>query len=125
MRLVFLDRDGVINRFPGKGCYVTADEGLRLLPNALRGIRLLTEAGFRLDVISNQGCVSRGLITRGHLDLLTQKMLRQIRDAGGRIRRVFYCVHQTSDDCRCKKPKTLLLEKQSSSLQPMAPMLCS
>ena len=116
-RLVFLDRDGVINRFPGKGAYVTADEGLRLLPEALQGIKLLTEAGFRLVVISNQGCVSRGLITRAYLDALTRKMLRQIRTHGGRLHKVYYCLHQTSDKCRCKKPRTLLLEKAVKGLK--------
>ena len=117
MRLVFLDRDGVINRFPGKGAYVTGEEGLRLLPNALQGIKLLTQAGFSLDVISNQGCVSRGMITRATLERLTRKMLREIKSAGGKLRRVYYCIHRTSDRCRCKKPKTLLLEKAVRGLK--------
>ena len=117
MRLLFLDRDGVINRFPGMGAYVTGDKGLKLLPNALRGIRLLTRAGFRLVVISNQGCVSRGMITRAELRHLTDKMLNEINASDGKVHRVYYCMHQTSDRCRCKKPKTLLMERAVRGLR--------
>ena len=116
-RIVFLDRDGVINRFPGKGEYVTREKELRVLPNALRGIRLLTRAGFRLHVISNQGCVSRGMITLAQLKRMTRNMLKKIRKAGGKIRKVHYCVHQTSDHCRCKKPKTWLLQEAVRGLR--------
>ena len=116
-RIVFLDRDGVINRFPGKGEYVTQDKELRLLPKALQGIRLLTRAGFRLHVISNQGCVSRGMITLAELKRMTRNMLGAIRRAGGKIQKVHYCTHQTSDHCRCKKPKTWLLEKAVRGLR--------
>lgn len=111
MPLTFLDRDGVINRFPGKGKYVTDRAGLQLFPQALVALKKLTQAGHELVVVSNQGSVSRGLLTRKKLDQMTRQMLRRIRRAGGRIRKVYYCVHQTSDDCACKKPKTLLLEK--------------
>ena len=111
MPLVFLDRDGVIVRFPGKGSYVTRLKDFRVLPNAVKGIRLLTKAGHRLHVISNQGCVSRGLVTRAQLGRMTQLMLKIIRRGGGKISRVHYCPHQSSDRCRCKKPKTFLLKK--------------
>jgi D-glycero-D-manno-heptose 1,7-bisphosphate phosphatase len=112
MRLVFLDRDGVISRFPGKGKYVTDPKDLKVLAPALKGIRLLTRGGCRLAVVSNQGCVSRGLLSKKGLDVMTRRMLREIRAAGGRIHKVHYCLHQASDHCRCKKPKTFLFEKE-------------
>ncbi len=111
MRFAFLDRDGVINRFPGKGKYVTGFSEFKILPQALKAIRLLTEAGYELAVISNQGCVSRKLITKKSLADLTKYMLKEIREAGGRSPKVYYCVHQKADNCACKKPKTLLLKK--------------
>jgi D-glycero-D-manno-heptose 1,7-bisphosphate phosphatase len=117
MRLVFLDRDGVINRFPGKGLYVTNEKEFYLLPRALGGIRLLTRKGFRLVVVSNQGCVSRGLITKAGLMRLTHLMLKKIKAAGGKIHKVYYCIHQKSDHCRCKKPKTLLFKKAMKGLR--------
>ncbi len=110
-RLVFLDRDGVINRFPGKGAYVTRESQLIVMPQALRGLRLLTEAGYDVAVISNQGCVSRGLITKAALKKMTGNLEKKVQLAGGRLKSVYYCYHQTSDHCACKKPKTLLFER--------------
>ncbi|MGH7198652.1 MAG: D-glycero-alpha-D-manno-heptose-1,7-bisphosphate 7-phosphatase [Candidatus Omnitrophota bacterium] len=109
-KILFLDRDGVINRFPGMGFYVTRQKDFHFLPNALRALGFLTRAGYELNVISNQGCVARKLITRAGLDRLTQRMKRIVEKKGGRLR-VFYCTHQQSDDCACKKPKTKLFKK--------------
>jgi histidinol-phosphate phosphatase family protein len=110
-RLVFLDRDGVINRFPGKGAYVTRESQLIVMAQALKGLRLLAEAGYDIAVISNQGCVSRGLITKAALKKMTQNLQKKVRVAGGRLNKVYYCYHQTSDRCKCKKPKTLLFKR--------------
>ncbi len=108
---VFLDRDGVINRFPGKGVYVTRLEDFELLPRAARAVARLSQAGFDVFVISNQGCVSRGLITLEGLEAITERMRRGIEAEGGRLAGVHYCVHQTRDACDCKKPKTALFRK--------------
>lgn len=110
-KLIFLDRDGVINRFPGKGLYVVRQDAFEFLPGSLEALRLLQVAGYETHVVSNQGCVSRGMITREGLSRLTEHMLAEVRRAGGGIRDVHYCVHQKADGCACKKPATLLFEK--------------
>ncbi len=111
MKIVFLDRDGVINRFPGKGLYVTRQEDFQFLPRAFEAVRLLTEAGCEIFVISNQGCVSRGLITEKALGLMTSGMIEEIQKHGGKIKKVYYCPHQKSDNCDCKKPKIKLFQE--------------
>lgn len=111
MSLIFLDRDGVINRFPGKGRYVTSIAQFYFLPGAKKAVRLLSDAGHELVVISNQGCVSRGYLTEKKLKLITDRMLASVERAGGRIRKVFYCIHQTADACGCKKPRLGLIRK--------------
>ncbi len=118
MRFAFLDRDGVINRFPGKGRYVTSLADFKIFPRALGAIKKLTRAGYELVVISNQGCVSRGLLTKKTLNQMTRQMLQRIRRVGGRIRKVYYCTHQTTDCCECKKPKTALLKKAMRGRRP-------
>ncbi len=110
-RIVFLDRDGVINAFPGKGLYVTKREDLQILPGAVRGISLLKKSGYDIFVITNQGCVSRNLITAAQLDSLHDAMMRELDSVGAKIDGIFYCPHQTSDACECKKPKTALFKK--------------
>ena len=111
MKLVFLDRDGVINRFPGKGVYVTSQEQFEFLPGIFEAIRRLTEAGCEIHVVSNQGCVSRGLISEEALSKMTGHMLAEIKKHGGNIRKVHYCLHQRSDECECKKPKLKLFHE--------------
>ena len=111
MRIIFLDRDGVINEFPGKSAYVTRWEDFHFLPNAINAIKLLKEAGYEIHVVSNQGCVSRGLMTLAELQGLTNNMLKSIERNGGAIDGVFYCIHQIEDHCECKKPKTTLFKE--------------
>lgn len=106
--IVFLDRDGVINHFPGKGQYLVRREDFKFLPGALEAISLLTKAGKEIYVVSNQGCVSRGMISLEELNQMTSEMLSEISRAGGKIQKVYYCVHQKSDGCDCKKPKIKL-----------------
>lgn len=109
MRVAFLDRDGVINAFPGFGAYVTRWEDFNFLPGAIEAIGLLTQAGYEIHVISNQGCVSRGLLSWAQLQEMTARMLDRVSASGGRIWGVHYCPHQTSDACACKKPQPQLL----------------
>jgi len=110
-KIIFLDRDGVINQFPGMGSYVTQWKDLHFIPKATRAIKLLSEAGYEINVISNQGCVARKQITFQDLDRLTARMLKMVEKDGGKIDGVFYCVHQASDHCGCKKPKVALFRK--------------
>ena len=110
-KIIFLDRDGVINRFPGMGAYVTSLDAFHFIPGSLRAIQILTAAGFEINIISNQGCVSRGMISETKLSQLTLCMMAQIKKSGGLVQGVFYCVHQMSDGCLCKKPNVTLLRK--------------
>lgn len=108
-KIIFLDRDGVINREPGKRDYVLDWKYFKFLPGALRAIRLLSQAGYTLYIISNQGCVNHGLITKSKLKEITARMIKEIRANGGSIQGVHYCIHRKVDACRCKKPQIGLL----------------
>ncbi|MDD3089271.1 MAG: D-glycero-beta-D-manno-heptose 1,7-bisphosphate 7-phosphatase [Candidatus Omnitrophica bacterium] len=107
-RYVFLDRDGVINKDPGGWTeygYVTVPDNFMVIPGAHEGIKILTDAGYNIVIISNQQGVGKGYFSRRELDAVTAKMLSGIKNAGGVIKAVYYCTHLTSDDCECKKPK--------------------
>ena len=104
-------------RFPGKGKYVTRASQMKPIAHSAKAVALLTKAGYHIVIISNQGCVSRGMITRAKLTALTKRMLRWIQKEGGRIRKVYYCMHQSSDGCLCKKPQTLLMENAVKGLR--------
>ncbi len=110
-KVIFLDRDGVINKFPGRGRYVTNLRNFKFIPGSLAAIKKLTKAGFTIFVISNQAGVAKGLYSRQALKTITTKMLAGIRKEGGKIKGVLYCMHSKEDNCPCRKPKIALIEK--------------
>lgn len=111
MRVIFLDRDGVINRYPGDREYVTSWRKFYFLPGVLKAIRILTDNQYKIFIISNQAGISKGLYTKKTLDQMTRNMLKKIKKENGEIERVFYCIHRTEDNCSCRKPKTGLIKK--------------
>jgi D-glycero-D-manno-heptose 1,7-bisphosphate phosphatase len=111
-KYIFLDRDGVINRRISDG-YITTWEQFEFLPQVLDALRLLTECGYRLIVVSNQACVGKGLMSGEALAEITLRFVDEVTKNGGNIERVYYCPHQDQDGCECRKPKPgLLLQAQ-------------
>lgn len=113
-KVIFLDRDGVINKDPesiNKYRYVTKWEEFRFLPGAKRAIRKLTQAGYAIYVISNQAGIAKRYFTLRALKDITDKMAREIAKAGGKIAGIFYCPHRNEDNCDCRKPKAGLFQQ--------------
>jgi len=102
---VFLDRDGVINRKMPEGDYVKDWSEFSFLPGILRAIRMLKENGFLIAVITNQRCIATGVITEERLKEIHGRMLDEIRRYGGDIEAVYFCPHDISDGCGCRKPE--------------------
>jgi len=61
-------------------------------------------------VASNQAGVSKGIYAQKTLDLITAGMLTDIEKAGGKITKVYYCIHRQDTGCACRKPKPGLLK---------------
>ena len=111
MKIVFLDRDGVINKYPGDRQYVTSIRKFKFLPRAKKAVALLSKKGFKIFVASNQAGVGKGIYSQKTLDAITAKMLADIKKTGGRIDKVYYCTHPKDAGCSCRKPKPGLLKK--------------
>lgn len=104
---VFLDRDGVINRrLPGD--YVKSWDEFEFLPRAQEALALLTAAGLRLIVVTNQRGIARGLMTTADLHAIHRRMLDELAAAGAHVAAVYYCPHDRNE-CECRKPKIGLL----------------
>jgi D-glycero-D-manno-heptose 1,7-bisphosphate phosphatase len=110
MKAIFLDRDGVINRYPGDTKYVTSWEEFRFLPNAKKALALLTGKKYPIFVISNQAGVSKGIYSQDTLNDITNRMLKALEKSGARIDSVYYCTHRDEDNCSCRKPKAGLVK---------------
>jgi histidinol-phosphate phosphatase family protein len=106
---VILDRDGVLNRRPPRAGYVRTWEEFQWLSGAKEALRLLRENGYRVLIVSNQAGIGRGLMTESALAEIHQHMIEEAEQAGGKIESVFYCPHDWSAGCECRKPKAGML----------------
>lgn len=108
-RVIFLDRDGVINRPMPPRDYVKNWEEFEFLPGALLAIAKLTRAGYQIYIVTNQQGVARGLMSESALTDIHQKMVAEITQHGGRIAGIYHCPHGDDENCDCRKPKPGLL----------------
>jgi D-glycero-D-manno-heptose 1,7-bisphosphate phosphatase len=109
MKLIILDRDGVIN-FDSDQFIKSPQEWLPI-PGSLEAIARLCQAGYRVVVASNQSGVGRGLFDMSTLNAIHAKMHKQVAQAGGRIDAVFFCPHAADSKCNCRKPKPGLFQE--------------
>ncbi|MDA8118680.1 MULTISPECIES: D-glycero-beta-D-manno-heptose 1,7-bisphosphate 7-phosphatase [Acidiferrobacter] len=107
MRLVILDRDGVINE--DSDDYIKTPEEWRPIPGSLEAIARLTHAGIQVVVATNQSGIARGLFNVDMLGRIHNRMLDEIHHRGGEIEAIFFCPHGPRDGCTCRKPLPGLL----------------
>lgn len=118
-KVVFLDRDGVVNLDPGDRTetgYVATWEDFSFLPGAVKAVSKLTRAGLDSVIISNQQGVGKDLFTLSELENITDKMMKAFKKEDGDIKRVYYCTHLNSEGCSCRKPGTGLFKRAMKEL---------
>lgn len=127
-RAIFLDRDGSINgmvynpEFGVVDSPQNADE-FQLLPGVPEAIQMINDMDFLAVVVSNQPGIAKGKYTPAILEAVTDKMHRQLAEAGARLDAVYYCLHHPEAVlekyrifCDCRKPKPGLLRRAASQL---------
>lgn len=108
MKLIVLDRDGVINH--DSDAYIKNSDEWVPIEGSLEAIARLNQSGFHVVIATNQSGVGRGLYDMATLNAIHDKMHRALGHIGGRVDAIFYCPHKPEADCRCRKPKTGLFE---------------
>lgn len=109
IRLVVLDRDGVINEESHD--FIRSPAEWRPLPGALDAIAALDRAGFSVVVATNQSGVGRGLFSAEMLGRIHEKMQAAVAAAGGRLAGIFVCPHAPDAGCECRKPRPGLMHQ--------------
>ena len=109
MKLVILDRDGVINH--DSASYIKSPEEWKPIACSLEAIALLNQAGYRVLVATNQSGIGRGLFDMATLNAIHDKMHRALSLVGGRVDGIFYCPHAQDAGCACRKPRPGLLDE--------------
>ncbi|MFO8052864.1 MAG: HAD family hydrolase [Candidatus Omnitrophota bacterium] len=116
-KVVFLDRDGVINQYPGDGNYVTSPKEFKLLPGAIEAIKKMKKANFKLFIVSNQSGVSKGIYSKKTLKQIDRGLKFKLWFHRTSIDGIYYCTHKDEDNCFCRKPKTGLLAKAKETIK--------
>lgn len=120
-RAIFLDRDGVINKYVG---FLRDIHQFELLPNVSKAIKKINNSGYLAIVVTNQPVIARGEVTREELNEIHNKMETFLGQEGAYLDGIYYCPHhphkgyageivELKIDCDCRKPKPGMLIQAS------------
>ena len=113
-KVVFLDRDGVINKEVN---YLYKKSDFRFIDGVFKACKYFQEIGYELIIISNQSGIAKGFYKKEDFNSLTKWMKRQFKIQSIDILDVFYCPHDEDSKCLCRKPKPgMLLESKDKYL---------
>ena len=112
MKLVILDRDGVINQ--DSPAFIKSPAEWIPIPGSLEAIARLNQGGYRVVVATNQSGIARGLFDVKTLNAIHQKLHAAAHHAGAEVDAIFYCPHAADDNCDCRKPKPGMLQTVAS-----------
>ena len=102
MKLIILDRDGVINEDSEE--YIKHPDEWIAIAGSLQAIARLHQAGWTIAIASNQSGLARGYFDVATLASIHQKLRRELAHFGGAIDAFFVCPHGPGDGCSCRKP---------------------
>ena len=108
MKLIILDRDGVINH--DRDDYVKSADECLPIPGSIDAIVRLSKAGFTVVIATNQAGLARGKFELENLEAIHEKISNLVEENGGELGGIFYCPHHPDDNCKCRKPKPGLLD---------------
>ena len=109
MKLLILDRDGVINH--DSDAYIKSVAEWLPLPGAIEAIARLSQAGWTVAVATNQSGIARGYYDLATLDAMHARLRELVAAQGGELGLIVHCPHGPDDGCACRKPKPGMLEQ--------------
>ncbi len=105
VEVVFLDRDGVINQKAKEHDYIKKTEDFHLLSGVAKAIQLLNQHHFKVIVVTNQRGIARKMMTDNDLMNIHEKMKCDLKKENAYIDKIYYCPHNSNENCNCRKPK--------------------
>jgi D-glycero-D-manno-heptose 1,7-bisphosphate phosphatase len=115
MKLIILDRDGVINDDSPE--YIKSVDEWCPIPGSVEAIARLNAAGYRVVIATNQSGIARGLYDLEAMHAIHRKLSALLVPLNGRIDGIFFCPHGPQDHCDCRKPKTGLFKQIAQRLR--------
>lgn len=104
-KIIFLDRDGVINKKASKADYIKTWGEFEFLPGAIQALQLLKKNNYQIFLISNQAGIARQIMNENNFWDIHQKMQAELKKRQANVDGIYYCPHGWNDGCDCRKPK--------------------
>lgn len=101
--IVFLDRDGVVNRRAAAGGYITAWAEFEFLPGVIEALSELCRRGAVPIIVTNQRGIARGLVSDAAVADIHRHMTQVLAQNGVQLGGIYVCPHEAGT-CDCRKP---------------------
>lgn len=108
MKLVILDRDGVINE--DSDAYIKSVQEWIPIPGSIDAIAQLSKAGWTVAVATNQSGIARGYYDLATLDAMHARLRELVAEQGGEVGLIVFCPHGPDQGCDCRKPRPGMLK---------------
>jgi len=108
LKLLILDRDGVINH--DSDAYIKSVEEWLPIEGSIEAIAQLSKAGWTVAVATNQSGIARGYYDLAVLDAMHARLRTLVAEQGGEVGLIVYCPHGPDEGCDCRKPKPGMLK---------------
>ena len=103
-KIIFLDRDGVINKKAPEHDYIRTWNDFKFLPHVDKAINIFNNAGYKIIVVTNQRGIARKLMSMSDLNNIHTNMRNELINKNAKIDDIFVCPHDDGE-CNCRKPQ--------------------
>ena len=115
-RLIFIDRDGIVNKKAEEHKYILHWEDFEFLPGFIPTFQKIYQLKYKLIIVTNQQCIGKGLISEPELDLIHRNMINKLNRNQIYIHKIYYCPHLSKMKCKCRKPNPGMLIQAKKEL---------
>lgn len=116
MKLIIIDRDGTIIKEPPDK-QIDSLEKLEFVPGVISGLKSLSKAGFNLIMVTNQDGLGSDDYPKKSFQMVQDKIISLLSGEGIKFADVFICEHKPQDNCKCRKPKTGLVDDYIANIK--------
>jgi histidinol-phosphate phosphatase family protein len=103
-KIIFIDRDGTINKSPGKGKYITNEKRILFIEKNILLMKNLSKKNYQFIIITNQAGVALKKVSLKKLSIINKNIINFLKKKSINILDLFYCPHHWNDGCNCRKP---------------------
>lgn len=115
MKLVILDRDGVVNE--DSDAYIKSVAEWQPIPGSLEAIARLSQAGWRVFLASNQSGIGRGMFDYDTLFAIHARLQQMVVSLGGHIEGIEFAPEHPDVATEMRKPGPGMLRDIAKRLQ--------